>query len=84
MAAAELVTTAIFMSELHRPGPLLAYALVGLGVLMGGLWLLATNRARVFGLPGLDLEQSIAADQLDVAPGFEEQVRGREPRRRRR
>lgn len=83
MAVAEIITTAVFMPELHRPGALLAYALIGLAVLIAALYLMTRHRARIFRLPGLDLEQSISPDELDVAAGFQAQVRPRERERAR-
>jgi uncharacterized protein len=74
LALAETVSTAIFLDELHQPGGLLLYAVVGLLVLMVGLYLLAKYRRIVFGLPGLSLEESLGRGSLDVATGYERQL----------
>lgn len=74
LAVLEILSTAIFLDELHRPGPLLVYAVVGLAVLMAGLYLLAKYRRIVFGLPGLSLEESLGRGSLDVSTGYERQL----------
>ncbi len=74
LALAEIVSTAIFLDELHEPGWLLAYTVVGLVILMGGLYLLAKYRRIVFGLPGLSLEESLSRGSLDVSTGYERQL----------
>lgn len=81
LAMAELVTTGVFLPELHRPGPLLAFAVIGLVVVLVLLYLLARFRVELFGLPGLDLQESLSPDQVDAGPGFEQQLR--RPRRSR-
>jgi len=74
LAVAETLSTAIFLDELHEFGGLLLYALIGLVVLMAGLYLLAKYRRIVFGLPGLSLEESLGRGSLDVATGYERQI----------
>jgi hypothetical protein len=80
LAVAEILSTAIFLEELHRPTWLLVYAIVGMGILVTGLYLLAKYRRVVFGLPGLSLEDSLSRGNLDVVTGYEQQI-DHDPRR---
>ena len=52
----------------------MAYAVVGLLVVVGGLWLLVTNRRSILGLSGVDIDQTFTRSRLDVGPRFREQL----------
>jgi uncharacterized protein len=83
LAVAEVVSTAIFLDELHSFGWLAVYGVVGLVVVGVGLYLLARYRRTIFRLPGLTLEESLSRGHLDVVAGYERQLAaeaaGREP-----
>ncbi len=74
LAVAEVLSTAIFLDELHEFGGLVVYAVVGMMVTGGGLYLLAKYRRVIFGLPGLSLDESLGRGHLDVVPGYEQQL----------
>ena len=74
LAVAEVLSTVIFLDELHEFGGLVVYAVVGMAVAGGGLYLLAKYRRVIFGLPGLSLEESLGRGHLDVVPGYEQQL----------
>jgi hypothetical protein len=66
LALAEVVTTAIFLDELHENMALLAYAVTALVVALTGLTLLARHNHRVLGLPPVDPEEGLSRARLDV------------------
>ena len=74
LALAEVISTAVFLDELHEPGGLVVYTVVGMALVGGGLYLLAKYRRVIFGLPGLSLDESLGRGHLDVVPGYEEQL----------
>jgi uncharacterized protein len=74
LAIAETLSTAIFLTELRTDRALLAYAVIGLVVAVGGLWLLVRYRRAVLGLPAFDPSASIRRGDVDVAPDFEERL----------
>jgi hypothetical protein len=74
LAVAEVLSTVIFLDELHQFGGLVVYAVVGMLVTGSGLYLLAKYRRVIFGLPGLSLDESLGREHLDVVPGYEEQL----------
>ncbi len=80
LAAAELVTTAIFLDDLRGDPALLAYAVAGLALVAAGLWALMRSRRRILGLAGVELDTSFTRGRLDVGPRYREQLeeRGRE------
>jgi uncharacterized membrane protein YfcA len=51
MAAVEVVTTVIFLEQLHTDPALIGYAVSSLVVSLGAVWLLARHRHRLLGLP---------------------------------
>lgn len=71
LAAAELITTIIFIPDLHRVSGLSIYAVVGLVSMLLGLYLLARYRRVLFGLPPLSPEETLHRGSLDVRPGYE-------------
>jgi len=74
LALAEVISTLVFLDELHEPGGLIVYTVVGMALVGGGLYLLAKYRRVIFGLPGLSLDESLGRGHLDVVPGYEEQL----------
>ena len=74
LAVLEVVSTAVFVDGLHEPGGLLVYGVVGMTVMIVGLYLLAKYRQRIFGLPGVPLSETLQRGSLDVVPGYEEQL----------
>ena len=74
LALAEVISTVVFLDELHEPGGLIVYTVVGMALVGGGLYLLAKYRRVIFGLPGLSLDESLGRTHLDVVPGYEEQL----------
>ncbi len=78
LAVLEVVSTAVFVDGLHEPGGLLLYGVVGMTVMIGGLYLLAKYRQRIFGLPGVPLSETLQRGSLDVVPGYEEQLASRD------
>lgn len=73
LALAEVLSTAIFLRDLRTDPVLLAYALIGTAILLGALWLISKNRARIFRLPDVDLDASVNADRIDVASEYRTQ-----------
>ncbi len=70
LALAEVISTAIFLGELRTDPYLLAYALVGVAVTLGLLWLIARNRAQLFLLPDVNLDASVNTQRIDVADTY--------------
>ena len=76
LALAEVVTTAGFLTDLHFQDPaLMLYAIVGLAVIVGGLWLLLRHRRDILGLGGVALDETFTRSRLDVGPKYREQLR---------
>lgn len=76
LAVAETVTTIIFLDGLlqNPDGALIAYAIIGAVVVIGGLWLLERYRRPLLGLPPVDLDRSFTRVRLDTGPQFREQL----------
>ena len=51
MAAVEVVTTVIFLDQLHDDPALIAYAVIGLVLSIGGVRVLARHHHGLLGLP---------------------------------
>jgi uncharacterized membrane protein YfcA len=79
LAIAEIVSTAIFLDELHSDPMLVAYALAGLVAAAAGLTWVASNRNRLFGLPGVDARVTLRRSDLEVDSDFGDRLteRGR-------
>lgn len=75
LAALEVLSTSVFLSELRTDRALLGYAVVGSAATLWVLRFAARHRASLFDLPALDLEQSLNRERLDLAPGFREHLR---------
>jgi uncharacterized membrane protein YfcA len=74
LAAAETISTAIFLTELHELGWLFVYAVVGMLVMGTTLYFLAKYRRQVFALPGLATDEGLGRGHLDVVQGYEQQL----------
>lgn len=75
LAIAEVLTTAGFLTELHfNDVALMLYAVVGLAVIVGGLWLLLRHRREILGLGGVALDETFTRSRLDVGPRYREQL----------
>ena len=70
LALAEVVSTAIFLTELRTDPVLLAYAIIGTAVTLGLLWYIARHRGRLFRLPDVNLDASVNAERIDMAEDF--------------
>ncbi len=83
LATAETLSTVVFLDGLVREpdGALIAYALVGAVIVIGGLWMLERYRRRVLGLPAVDFDKSFTRTRLDAGPRFREQLAGTAPER---
>ena len=76
LALAEVVSTAIFLSELRTDMVLLTYAITGTALALGLLWIVARNRARLFRLPDINFDASVNPERIDVADGYAASGRG--------
>ena len=74
LAAAEIVSTAVFVDELRSDGVLLAYALVGLVVVIGGLQWLTAHRQSLFRLPAFATDETLRRSSVDVVAGYAEHL----------
>lgn len=70
IAAAEVVSTALFLTELRTDLTLAAFAVVGLVVSIGGISLLAASRQRLFGLPPVSVSSLLTRSGLETAPTY--------------
>ena len=70
IAAAEVVSTALFLTELRTDAALAAFAVVGLIVSIGGISLLAASRQRLFGLPPVSVSSLLTRSGLETAPTY--------------
>lgn len=77
LAVAELLSTAVFLDDLHTFGALLAYAIAGLAAVTSLLYLLARHRRAIFRLPGLTAEETLSREHLDIVPGYQRQLEQR-------
>lgn len=69
LAGAEVVTTALFLTELRTDRGLLTFALVGGAVLVGLLYLCVPLRHRIAGVR-VDADRALTRDGVDVGPGY--------------
>ena len=74
LAAAEALTTVLFLSELRTDPALAAYAVIGLIVIAGTLTLLVRLRRRILGLGPVELERTFTRSRLDVGPRYREEL----------
>jgi uncharacterized protein len=74
LAAAETLSTAIFLTELRTDPVLLAYAVIGLAVAIAVLGMLVKHRRTILGLPAFDPSASIRRSDVEVAPDYQERL----------
>lgn len=74
VAAAEVVSTIIFLDDLRTDAALAIYSLVGLLVAIGGVMLLAANRQRLFGLPPVDLSTRLTRSSVETARNYQREL----------
>ncbi len=70
IAAAEVLSTAIFLTELRTDPGLAAFAIAGLVVSIGGISLLARSRLKLFGLPPVSASSLLTRAGLETAPTY--------------
>jgi uncharacterized membrane protein YfcA len=75
LAAAEVISTAIFLDDLRTDPALLAYA-IGAGiVVIGGLWLLSKHRMTIFDLPRVDPGRSVTRASIETGDDYGNRLR---------
>ena len=74
VAAAEVISTAIFLDALRNDPALAVYSIVGLIVAIGGVMLLATNRQRLFGLPPVDLSTKLTRTSVEASKNYQREL----------
>ena len=70
LAAIEIVTTAIFVTDLYSNPALAAYAVGGGIAIATVLWWLASNRLRFFRMPGVSTVRTLTRKRLDVRDDY--------------
>lgn len=76
LAAAEVLSTAIFLTELHTDPALLLYAIVAGVFVIGGLWLLSKHRVAIFDLPRVDPGESVTRASIETGDDYGNRLRG--------
>lgn len=74
IAAAEVVSTVVFLDELRSDATLAIYSIAGLVVAVGGVMLLATNRYRLFGLAPIDLSTRLTRSSVEAARNYQQEL----------
>lgn len=75
LAVAEIVSTAIFLDDLHSNLALVSYGVIGLVAAAAGLTWLASHRNKLFGLPGVDSRATLRRTDLEVDRDFSRHLR---------
>ncbi|MGI9599493.1 MAG: TSUP family transporter [Acidimicrobiales bacterium] len=70
VAAAEVISTVIFLDALRSDGLLVIYSVAGLIVAIGGVMLLAANRQQLFGLPPIDLSTRLTRSSVETGQNY--------------
>ncbi len=66
LAATEIVSTALFLEELHESPWLVTYAILGTAICLTILFLLARHCRTIFRLPPTDIDSCLHFDRIDV------------------
>lgn len=74
VAAAEIISTAIFLDALRTDVALAAYSVLGLIVALGGVMVLAANRHRLFGLPPVDLSTKLTRTSVEASKNYQQEL----------
>lgn len=74
VAAAEVISTAIFLDALRSDVALAAYSIIGLVTAIGGVMVLAANRHRLFGLPPVDLSTKLTRTSVEAAKNYQQEL----------
>ena len=79
LAIAEIISTIIFVEELHDDLALIGYGIAASLVVGGGLWWISTHRRQIMKLGPIPSDRTLKRSDLDVAPGYREELEdGRE------
>lgn len=76
VAAAEIISTLIFLDDLRTDPVLAIYAAVGAIVAIAGITLLAQRSRELFGLSGVDYSESLKRSSVEVAPTYQRDIAG--------
>ena len=74
LAAAEVVTTIIFLDALRSDMALVAFGVIGTIVLFGGLGWLQRNRVAILQLDAVGGDTTLTRSGLDIGPRYREQL----------
>jgi hypothetical protein len=74
LAAAEALSTILFLEDLRTDPALAAYAVIGLIVIVAALTMLVRFRRRILGLGPVELERTFTRARLDVGPRYREEL----------
>ncbi len=74
LAAAEVVTTIIFLEQLRSDPQLVVFSIVSLIVLFGGLGWLQANRVQILQLDPVAGDTTLTRSGLDIGPRYREQL----------
>jgi uncharacterized membrane protein YfcA len=74
LAAAEALSTMLFLEDLRTDPVLAAYAVLGLIAILVTLTTLVRFRRRILGLGNMDMDETFTRTRLDVGPRYREQL----------
>ncbi len=77
LAAAEALSTVLFLEDLRTDPVLAAYAVLGLVAIVVTLTTLVRFRRRILGLGNVDTDETFTRTRLDVGPKYREQLERR-------
>ncbi len=80
LAVIEILTTVIFLEELRTNPALVAFGIIGAVVVGGGLWWVAAHRRQIMRLPAIASNRTLKRRDLDVAPGYRDELQQRPER----
>jgi len=83
LAAAEVITTLVFVDGLRSDPVLVAYAIAGAALLVGALLVAARRRRQLLGVPGAPIDESLTRERLDIGPRFRQELERRRGERTR-
>lgn len=74
LAAAEVLTTLVFVDELRSDLALAVYAVAGAALLIGALLVAARWRRELLGIPGAPVDDSLTRSRLDVGARYRDDL----------